>query len=169
MPSRLLPALLLAACCGCRPAPVTPGSEQTGSVTWSMPADGSGVPGLDGGSCYFIGSRFVVWAADGRGGGGGSSTSGSAGTKGDGYVLLNGGRKVAFNFTLPAGGAGKATVDGTDFDLAKGRLFLVKPAGDKLEVRQVDAELPGWNAGSPDMAAVGRATPEIKTFFEPAK
>ena len=171
MIARLTPALLAAVVCsGCSPGPTTTtAGEPSGSKSWSMPADGSGVPGLDGGSIYYIGTRFVVWAADGRGGGGGSTTSGRDGTAGDGHVLLSGGHRVAFRFSLPAGGSGTATVNGADYDLAKGRLFLVKPAGEKLEVRQLDADLSGIHPGKADLGAVGRANPEIKAFFETAK
>lgn len=174
MHARLTPALLVAATLGgCRPAPpagvrATVG-ESNGTKTWSMPSDGTGVPGLDGGTVYFVGTRFVVWAADGRGGGGGGTSDSRTGSSGDGRVMLTGDRTVPFTYSLPAGQPGTATVNGTAYNLADGRVFLVKPDGDKLVVKQVAVDLPGVNLGEADLAALGRATPAIRAFFEPKR
>lgn len=161
--------ILMMSGCSQPAATVTTGGETNGVKTWSMPASGGGVAGLDGGSVFYIGDRFAVWAAEGRGGGGGSTTSGRTGTFGDGYVLLSGNRKAGFTYSLPTGQAGTAKVDGVEYDLAKGRLLLIKPEGDKLVVRQVDVDLSVQKLGTADLASFGRSIPLIRSFFEPVK
>src|SRR5688572_6338159 len=95
--------LIAVVCCGCRPggpaSGVSPGGP-TGSRLWTGTADGSGVPGLDGGGdCYFVGKLLLVWAAGGEGGGG-SSTGGPDGIKGDGQIRFRGGRAVTYSYRI---------------------------------------------------------------------
>jgi hypothetical protein len=98
----------------------------------------------------------------------GSTRTDSQGVFGEGHVILKNGRKVDFSFRLPDERSGTAVVDGTEYDLTKGRLFLVRPEGETCVVKQVDNDLSGFDLASVDLAAIGRADPAIKGFFEVA-
>ena len=66
------------------------------------------------------------------------------------------------------GREGPTTVEfeGQTYQLADGRLFLVKLDGEKVVVKQVAKDLAGIDPSKADLAAVGKADPEIKGFFE---
>jgi hypothetical protein len=164
--------LVAAACTGCRPgAPdtaITTGGP-TGSKLWTGTGDGPGVPGLDGGGhCHCVGKLLLVWAADATGGGGGS-TGGPHGISGESRVTFRGGRTATVTFHLPDERSGTAQFEGTEYQLANGRVFLLKLVGDKVVVKQVDKDLSGIDLPTADFAAAGRADPVIRTFFEAGK
>jgi hypothetical protein len=164
MSIRFVPAFLLTAIlCGCD----SPGESMinpSGSTRWRKP----GVPGLDSGYCNYVGKLFLLWATDGRGGGGGTAYTREAGTQSDGHVNFDNGRTIAFSCRFPDERTGKVTIDGTEFDVARGRVFLMKFEGDKFAVKQVDKDLSTIKLDAADFGAIGRADPTIRSFFEPA-
>lgn len=163
MPVRFVWAALVAAvCCGCGPDRPPLGTS-SGSHDWTR--EPAGVPGLDTGHCYYSGKLFVLWSTEGRDRSAGSTRTDAGGISGEGHVVLTNGRKVAFSFRLPDERSGTAVVDGTQYDLTNGRLFLVRPAGDACAVKQLDKDLSAFDP-SADLAALGRADPAIRTFFE---
>lgn len=166
MKARICFSLLVALLCSCQPAPPSiPLVGTSGSRLWSGPA--GGVPGLDSGHIRYMGNLLVIWAADASESGGGS-TSGKDGVHGDGFLTLKNGRKVNYSFRLPDAKSGTLTLDGTEYDLANGRVFLVKPAGDKLEVKQIEKDFSTTEFNGADLAAIGRGESAIRTFFEPS-
>ncbi|VTS01387.1 unnamed protein product [Gemmata massiliana] len=165
MPVRLVFVCLIAAlCCGCSPGGATLPAETSGTHTWSGPADG--VPGLDSGTCYYVGKRFIIWAADTRGGGGGGHTGDATGVRGNGHISFVNAPTLTFSFQLPHGKPGTAVVDGTEYDLSESGLVLVKREGDKFVVKQLAKDLSGFDAQSANFSTYGRADPQIKAFFE---
>lgn len=134
----------------------------SGSTRWKKP----GVPGLDSGYCNYVGKLFLLWATDGRGGGVGTAYTREAGTQSDGHVNFDNGRTIAFSCRFPDEQTGKVTIDGTEYDTAQGRVFLLKFEGDKLAVKQVKKDLSSIKLTQADFGEIGRADPAIKAFFE---
>ena len=170
---RLAAACLVAATCsGCRPgAPDTAiaAGGPTGSKLWTGTGGGAGVPGLDGGGhCHYVGKLLLVWAADATGGGG-STTGGPHGIRGESRVTFRGGRTVTVTFHIPDERSGTAQVEGAEYQLANGRVVLLKLVADKVVVKQVTMDLTGIDLAAADFAAVGRADPAIRAFFGAAK
>jgi hypothetical protein len=131
---------------------------------------GEGVPGLDGGGhCHYVGKLLLVWAADASGGGGGSSTSGTHGIKGESRVTFRGGRTATVTFHTPDERSGTAAAEGVEYQLANGRVFLLKLAGDNVVVKQLDKDLSGIDLSTADYPAIGKADPAIRAFFEAGK
>jgi hypothetical protein len=93
---------------------------------------------------------------------------GAAGTSGGGDAgghhgefTLRDGRKIRWSCTA----GGKATVEGVEYDLAQGSLFLIAVRGDAPQVRQL---APDW-AGARDAAAVQKRLRELAESDEAVK
>ncbi len=56
--------------------------------------------------------------------------------------------------------------DQAEYDLARGRVYPMRHDGEKAVVKQVGMGLSGLDAPAADFAAVGRADPAIKAFFD---
>jgi hypothetical protein len=169
---RLLAACLLAAIgIGCRreaPANSIATGGSTGSKLWTGTSEG--VPGLDGGgNCYFVGKLLLLWAADATSGGGAPTTGGSDGISGASRFNFRGGRTSTVTFHISDERSGTVQCEGTEYQLANGRVFLLKLVGDKVVVKQVTKDLSDIDPLSADLAAIGRADPAIKAFFETRK
>lgn len=165
MSVRLLSFGLLALCCGCGPSGNTfDRGGPSGSRSWSGAK--AGVPGLDSGHCHYVGKLLLVWAPEASGGGGGSTQGGQDGITGHGQVIFRNGKEAKFTFRMPDTKTGTADFEGKTYQLAEGRVFLLKPDRDRVVVKQVTKDLSGIDPSKADLAEIGRADPEIKGFFE---
>lgn len=160
----VLAGLVGVLCGGCRPGGANL-SEPIGVRVWTAPAGEPDVPGLDSGHCYYVGKLLLVWTSAGPGGGG-NTVSDRGGVGGVGRATFRNNKVVDFSFRLPDEAAGTAVVDQSEYDLARGRVLLVRHDGEKAVVKQVGMDLSGFNALAADFAAVGRADPAIKAFFD---
>ena len=108
----------------------------SGSASWIHGPDGGPpIPGIDDGSAFFAGRLFLVWADMPSGTSGSGSSGGPGGFKADGPLTTQNGRRVPFECTSPDGKSGQVVIDGTPYDLAAGRLFLVATGGGKVTVK----------------------------------
>jgi hypothetical protein len=168
MPVRFVPvALVLGFCCGCQSDP--PGAAAdgpSGSRVWTRSGPDPGVAGLDSGHCFYVGKALLVWTADGKGGGGGRTTRVNGGVEGTGSVTLPNGRSANFSFQIPDERAGTVQFSDARYDLNRGRVFLVRLLHDSVVVKQVDLDLTPIDPTTADFAAVGRADPVVRAFFE---
>jgi hypothetical protein len=162
-------ALAVGLCCGCQSRQDKPGIDAggpSGRCGWIASPQTPGVPGLDSGDCYYVGKLLLVWAAGHGGGGGGTSTSGVDGIKGTGSVTLSNGRSVDYSFQIPDNRSGTIQFGDAVYDLTGGRVFLVRLKNDSIVVKQVDLDLTAIDLPTADFAAVGRADPVVRAFFE---
>jgi hypothetical protein len=89
------------------------------------------------------GLAILVWCdiSGQAGGSSGNSTSGGAGSaEYASTVRAADGRQVAWTWLTPDNAGGKFTLNGTDYDLAEGRLFLVSTKDGKAVVRQLQRD-----------------------------
>jgi hypothetical protein len=170
---RVVTSVLLAvlvAGCG-KPAPARPGLSlggPSGSSLWVDGANPKAVPGLDAGACYYKGKLLLFWADDvASSGGGGSESSGEV--RGDGQFVTTAGRTVGFKYHITGEKTGAVVIDGVEYDLARGNVFLVKTGGARAVVRQIDKDLSGVNLDTPDFRVIGRSDPKIAEFFQPPR
>jgi hypothetical protein len=165
----LISALFAAVfCCGCRPTPpdvIISTGGPTGSHLWTKSAEGPDVPGLDSGRVYYVGKLLLMWTAAASGGSEGTTSSGRDGARGDGQVTFRGGKQVPYTFRMPDEKTGTVVIDGTEYQLTGGRVFLVKRVGDTVVVKQLDKDLTGIDLAKTDFQALGRADPAITGFF----
>lgn len=77
-----------------------------------------------------------------------------------GFVEAN--IKLEFTFVVSNGNA-VGNINGTEYDLANGALFLVASNGSTMEVRQLDLNLAGISAE--EIQLMARERPEITGFF----
>jgi len=141
----------------------------SGTSTWAhaLPGDRS-TPGIDEGSAYWAGRLLVIWS-DSPNGTTAGSTGGPNGFTADGWLTTRDRRRVPFKATSPDGKTGKLVIDGVEYDLAAGRLFLVATSGGKVQVKQLATDWSGLNLESPDFRAFAKGDREIQTFFGLAK
>jgi len=141
----------------------------TGTATWShFPDGGPPAPGIDEGSAYFAGQLFVIWSDSPHGTSAGS-TGGPDGFTADGAITTRERRRVSFRATSSDGQSGKVVIDGIDYDLAAGKLFLVATGGGTVKVKQMAKDLSGLHLEKPDFRAFAIGEPDIVAFFRPAK
>lgn len=156
--------LALAALAGChRPLPPA-----------ALPPQGviSGGIGNGGGAWVLrkLGQAYIVVCCDDISGtGSGSGSSGSTSNY-SGRFYLNSGPEVLFDCqTNSAGNIESLRIDGTTFNLAGGRLFLIATKNGKPEITQVDRDLSKFAfSGSEkfqlEFAAMADALPELERF-----
>jgi hypothetical protein len=144
-----------------------------GRVTsWSSSAGATNpVPGIDEGSMSFVtmnagppeGVSFVVWSdlSNGADGHGSASTPGASY---EGAHHANDGRRVVFRAETADGKSGSITIAGTDYDLAKGSLFLVAGHDDPPRVVQVAFDLSGFPRQD-NLTEFAKSTASIRDFF----
>jgi hypothetical protein len=138
---RLAAALVLAAgAAGCDSG--QPQGWGVRSIEWSHFAAGEPEkPGIDQASVrlgsYGKGTALVVWS-DGRGGTIGSNYDRQrGGVHYAGEILADDGRRIAIDCLATDLAKGTATIDRQKFDLASGRVLLVKTSGGGLVVEQL--------------------------------
>jgi len=150
---------------GCSSASTNSGNSAggpTGSSLWVGTA--TDVPGLESGHVSYVGKLIVVWAADGTGGGG--NMSGDAeGIRGDGLITFRTGQKSSYTYRIPKKNSGVAVFEGVEYQLAAGRVFLLKVVNGKVTVKQHDKDVSGIDFPAADFPAIGRADPAIREFF----
>jgi hypothetical protein len=87
----------------------------------------------------------IIICCDIPGGAGGTTTSGSGPppvSKAEGYAIAKDGRRVDWKLEISDGGKSvRFSVNGKEYDLSRGGLFLVKTKADKMEVEQVNEDL----------------------------
>jgi hypothetical protein len=88
------------------------------------------------------GRVYLVLAADGCSGG----DSGSGPTA-RGHLYAVDGRKIAWSCTAPDGTSGTVIIDGQQFDLAKGAVFLVSARENKTKVEQLAVDMSKLQGG----------------------
>jgi hypothetical protein len=105
----------------------------------------------------------VVLAADGCSGG-----SSGSGPNARGLLRTVDGRNIAWSCTTKDGTGGTVTIDGQEFDLAEGGVFLVRAKGGKTKVEQLSADMSRLQGGSVQEKLKGLADtePRIAAFFK---
>ncbi|VTS06831.1 hypothetical protein [Tuwongella immobilis] len=109
---------------------------------------------------------FVVLGDEGNGG--------SAGTGFDrftGALRTDDGREIPWQVRTGDGKSGRATIDGVEYDLAQGCLFLVSTRDRKTQVRQVPRDPSGVTHWDVERAVVqwAESDPEIREFVKAAR
>ena len=170
----ILPVLPVLLGIGCKPssnAPVNRANWSSGSKTWTHATEGMPVPGLDEGACTYHGRSLMIWTDSTNIGSSSTNSDSTQGLRGDGRLKNRTGRNVTFSFHLPSEDTGSVVIDSVDFDVTKGRLFLVKTEGPRTTVKQVDRDLSTIDLGLKDFQQFGRKDAVIRGFFEekPAK
>jgi hypothetical protein len=154
---------------GCsRRAPVGPAIDvggPSGTMTWhASPGNNPRIPGIDDGGAQYIGRMLVIWSSDTRGGGS-SDSQGSGGITSKGGVTFTNGRQIFYECVTPDGKSGRVTIDGVNYELADGPLFLLAPDGDKCRVKQLKKDLSSLELKAEGFQAFGRNDPDILEFF----
>jgi hypothetical protein len=153
--------LMLLMASGCRPSPPTLLQPDSPALSFSD-KDGT--------------VHFQRWK-DGRAfmlccdvaGGASSTGSGSSGPppvwKSQGSVSAHDGRRVEWKLEITDGRNLKCWVNGKEYDLSKGGLFLVKTKGGKTEVEQVNQDLSAVPADVEGCKAYVRKDPAISKLL----
>jgi hypothetical protein len=145
-------------------------------TSWSSSAGATNpVPGIDKGSVSFVtmnagpaeGVSFVVWSdlSNGADGHGSASTPGASY---EGTHHANDGRRVEFRAKTADGKSGSITIAGTDYDFAKGSLFLISAREDPPRVAQIAFDLSGFPRKD-NLTEFAKSTAQIRDFFERRK
>src|SRR4051794_9936001 len=158
--------LFLLGCGSTPPTPAVTFGGPNGTMTWTSPGgQDNPIPGIDYGAVFAVGKALVVWGDATRGAGGRSGSIGSQGAEGDGYLDSHDGRRVEFSYAIEADGTGRVTVDGVDYDLAKGNVFLVRAEGGGSRVKQLRRDLGHLRLDPEYFKSLGRSDAEISAFF----
>lgn len=100
----------------------------------------------------------------------GSHGSGSSGRTGDLIEFeyeyrTDDGKRLAWSGRSPDGVGGTATVDGKDYDLAAGGLFVVEDGPDGAVVTQIDADFGDAKTINGILAHLERSVPEVRALL----
>jgi hypothetical protein len=121
------------------------------------------VPGIDEASIYAA-RGFVVWG-DFLGGSGGRDSIDKDGLKCQAHLWnAQDSRRVEFTCETKDGTSGRATIEGKDYDLANGTLFLVSAQGGQYRVKQLKRDLSHLQSAS-ELKEFGKNDPDIVGFF----
>jgi len=136
----------------------------SGSTTWSSSVGkDSSVPGIDQASIYAA-RGFVVWG-DFSGGAGGRESIDKDGLKCQAHLWdEKANRRIEFTCETKDGKSGKATIEGRDYDLANGTLFLVSAHGGQHRVKQLKRDVSHLQS-APELKEFGKSDPDIVGFF----
>jgi hypothetical protein len=112
------------------------------------------------------GRVYFLLAADGCSGG----DSGSGRTA-RGRLYAVDGRKIAWSCSTQDGTSGTVTIDGQQFDLAKGAVFLVSAMKDETRVEQLAVDMSKLQGGPVQdrLPALADTEPRIAAFFKKAR
>jgi len=161
----VLSGLLLS---GCNQSPTGPAlGGPSGTIGWSASAGTANpLPGIDQASVCYEGPAFVVWTAFG-GGGSHSTTSGMQGVKGRGRLWSRENDSVEYQFETKDGKSGPVTINGAQYNLADGGLFLVAAKDGQIQVKQLKRDMSGVKFDRENLEAFARNDAEIMAFFVP--
>jgi hypothetical protein len=136
--------------------------------SWSGGGDSSGGIEIEHRTCD--GRVYLVVAADGCSGGSSSSESGPTGSTTGGRLNAVDGRKIAWSCTTADGTRGTATIDGQQFDLANGAVFIVWAKDKKTRVEQLALDMAKLQGGPvpQKLRALAETHPRIAAFFKEA-
>src|SRR5262245_17349560 len=111
------------------------------------------------------GRVYLVLAADGCSGVGSGS-----GPTARGQLSAVDGRKITWSCTTQEGTSGTVTIDGQQFDLAKGAVFLVSAKENKTKVQQLAVDMSKLQGGpvQDKLPALADTEPGIAAFFKEA-
>jgi hypothetical protein len=114
----------------------------------------------------YDGRVYFVLAADGCSGGGSGS-----GPTARGQLYAVDGRKIPWSCTTTDGKNGTATIDGQQFDLAKGAFFIVSAKENKTKLEQLTVDMSKLQ-GDPvheKVQSMADTEPRIAAFFKVAR
>jgi hypothetical protein len=160
-------ALTLLCLSGCRPTGA-PAAISSGGPSWSRLSDNL-LPGIDVGSAALAGwngeNVFVVWS-DTTSSGSNSHTT-ARGASYAGHFDAREGRRVEYHCDTTDGKTGVLTLDGRDYDLGQGTLFLVSTAGPKTRVLQLKRDVRALRVTPDAIWRLAEGDKEIVEFFTP--
>jgi hypothetical protein len=136
--------------------------------SWSGGGDSAGGVDIEHRTCD--GRVYLVVAAAGCSGGSSSSASGPTGMTTGGELNALDGRKIAWSCTTADGTRGTVTVDGQQFDLAGGGVFLVSAKEKKTKVEQLAVDMSKFRGGPvpQELRGLAETHPRIAAFFKEA-
>jgi len=112
------------------------------------------------------GQVFLVLAGDG-----GSGGNLSVGPTQKGQLPTPDGRSIEWSCNSPDGFRGTVSIDGQEFDLTKGALFLVSTNGDKNKIEQLPVDLSKLQGSdvAQTLEALSEGEPKIAEFLKPSR
>lgn len=127
---------------------------------------------VEGGVNYLLldwqeGLRIMFWDDVAYGGhfSSGSSSTADALFRQEGDTQGADGRGYAYTLETSDGLEADFAIDGVDYDLSQGNVFVISVAGDGKEIQQLDVDLAGVSPTYEGIEAFGRATPAIAAFI----
>jgi hypothetical protein len=112
----------------------------------------------------FEGRVYLVLVADHCSGGGAGS-----GPAARGQFHAVDGRNIGWSCTTQDGTSGTLTLDGRQFDLAKGAVFVVSLKENKTSVEQLAVDMSKLQGRTQDEQALADSEPRIAAFFKKAR
>ncbi len=139
-------------------------------TTNPLPATGSGCGSVAATSYGYgrwgDGVAIAVWAdTDGGLGAGGGTSAGTA--RYHGFMTAPTGERIDWVCETAEAGRGKVVVNGTEYDLAKGSLFLVSVTDGA--VRQLRRDLSHVTPSAEGLKALARDDPDVAAFVAAAR
>jgi hypothetical protein len=134
----------------------------SGVVTWSK--HGGANPGIDQASVFHVGTMFVLWSDLPDGGGGDVSTN-MHGVSCRGRLLGPDGNVLQYQCESKDGKTGTATINGQQYDLARGSLFLVATGGTTFRIKQLSRDWKNVQFNQESLSQLALRDEEIKLFF----
>ena len=163
-------ARLLVLVCTLSAGPALCGCSPTAGKSWG--SGGSSVVRSEGGitTAYTIqrltcdGCVYLVLAANGCKGSGGGGGAGAS----RGQLHTKDGREIVWSCSTPDGQSGNVVIDGQEFDLTQGALFLISTKDKPTRVEQLAIDAGQLQEGSntdkfPELA---KADPRIAAFLQ---
>ena len=151
--------LISVLCCGCKPSATPLGPNSTfGKV---------------GQTSYLLlrwrdGTSVMMWFDAQQLTGGGSGSSGEATYRQTGSVTNSDGRRVEWRVETTNATLITIEIDGTQYDLAQGTLFLVKTRGGETQVQQLKRDLTTMKATREGCVALAETDTDVKDFVREA-
>lgn len=162
-----LSSALVIATGGCRqpapPAGAMPSARPNGGILW-MATHPEALPGIDQGTLEIAGGEYAVWY-DEAVGSSISNSSNQQGSQSEGYVLKPDRSRITFRSRVAADGSGQVSLDGVEYNLASGRLFLVTTHGGKTRVKQLRRDLSPLTIDREVLAKFAAEDEEMRLFF----
>lgn len=120
-------------------------------------AGGFQVEGTSGAFCALDGKlALVIWTDKSLGQGCGTRAWGF-----EGQTHLANGKDLSWACKTLNGRSGKVTIEGKEYDLAKGGIFLVGTRGQKPVIRQLPIDVSQIAVGTPDLGDVDKVFTQL--------